>query len=126
MNFISLLTTQLSNENLMKNWCLSNSCVSTSENNQFIGPFEKIFTSSSNSQTSFDEHGGVEVFSLTLDKFRENKKDYSLIKIDIEGAEQYILEDLLIFSDTRAAIWLSLHPAMLLGNGDDIGLIGKS
>ena len=120
MNFISLLTTQLSNENLMKNWCLSNSCVSASDSNQFIGPFEKIFTSSSNGQTSFDEQGGVEVFSLTMSKFRENKKDYSLIKIDIEGVEQYILEDLLIFRDTRAAIWLSLHPAMLLRQGDDL------
>ena len=120
MNFLSLLTTQLANENLMKNWCLSNSCVSASENRQFIGPFEKVYTSSSNGQTSCNEDGGVEVFSLTMNKFRENKKDYSLIKIDIEGAEQYILEDLLIFSDSRAAIWLSLHPAMLFRQGDDL------
>lgn len=120
MNFIRLLTTQLSNQNLMKSWCLSNSCVSACDDNQFIGPFQKIYTSSSNGQTSFDENGGVEVFSLTLNKFRENKKDYSLIKIDIEGAEQYILEDLPIFGDSRAAIWLSLHPAMLRNQGDDL------
>lgn len=120
MNFISLLTTQLSNENLLKSWCLSNSCVSASEESQFIGPFDKIFTSSSNGQTSFKELEGVEVFSLTLKQFKENRKDYSLIKIDIEGAEQYILQDLHIFNEVGAAIWLSLHPAMLRRQGDDL------
>ena len=74
MNFISLLTTQLSNENLMKNWCLSNSCVSACDNNQFIGPLEKIYTSSSNGQTTCNESGGVEVFSLTLKKNLEKTK----------------------------------------------------
>ena len=120
MIFLSLLTTQLSNENLLKSWCLSNSCVFASEESQFIGPFEKIFTSSSNGQISFREHEGVEVFSLTLKQLNENKKDYSLIKIDIEGAEQYILQDLHIFKEVGAAIWLSLHPAMLLRQGDDL------
>ena len=99
---------------------LINSCVSACDNNQFIGPLEKIYTSSSNGQTTCNESGGVEVFSLTLKKTEKTKKDYSLIKIDIEGAEQYILEDLLMFSDSRAAIWLSLHPAMLLRQGDDL------
>ena len=120
MNFMNLLATQLSNENLLKSWCLSNSCISDSDENQFIGPFPKIFSSASSSRTSSNEVDGVEIPSLTLSKFRENKRAYSLIKIDIEGGEQFILKDLHMFGDSMSAIWLSLHPAILLERGDDI------
>ena len=97
MNFMNLLATQLSNENLLKRWCLSNSCISDSNENRFVGPFPKIFSSASSGRTSSDEFDGVEILSLTLSNFRENKRDYSLIKIDIEGAEKFILKDLHLF-----------------------------
>ena len=125
MNFMNLLATQLSNENLLKSWCLSNSCISDSNENRFVGPFPKIFSSASSGRTSSDEFDGVEILSLTLSNFRENKRDYSLIKIDIEGAEKFILKDLHLFGDSMSAIWLSLHPAILLERGDDIELYAQ-
>ena len=33
-----------------------------------------------------------------------------IIKIDIEGAEELIINDLKILSDHNSAIWLSIHP----------------
>ena len=38
------------------------------------------------------------------------EEDLSLIKIDIEGAEELIMSDLSIFANHNAAFWLSLHP----------------
>lgn len=58
---------------------------------------------------------GSTVYSITInDLINEiDKKQTSLIKIDIEGAEQYIIDDLYMLSDINAPIWLSLHPPFI-------------
>ena len=56
---------------------------------------------------------GVKIISLKLADLISDDDNFSLIKIDIEGAEDYIIEDLSIFSRKQSAIWLSLHPPFI-------------
>jgi FkbM family methyltransferase len=108
MNFINLLTTQFSNKDLLDKWTILNLCVSSSRGFLQIGPIDGIMNSSS--ATNIRDQKGVEVLSVLLEDILDPQSVYSLIKIDIEGAEEFIIQDLRVFFNTNAAIWLSIHP----------------
>ena len=55
----------------------------------------------------------MEIISLKIKDLLQASENYSLVKVDIEGAEQYIIDDLSIFSTCNAAVWLSLHPPFI-------------
>lgn len=108
INFINLLSTQFTNQYLLDKWTLLNLCVSNSRGFLQIGPIEGILNSSS--ATNIRNQKGVEVLSILLQDLIDPLSTYSLIKIDIEGAEEFIVQDLRAFLPTKAAIWLSIHP----------------
>ena len=94
----------------MSNWFLVNACVSNNNENKVIGPLRGITTGSSATNIRDQDQGGAQIISLKLDELL-NDEEFSLIKIDIEGAEELILKDLRILANHNAAIWLSLHPS---------------
>ena len=108
VNFFHLLSSQFNND-LMSNWFLVNACVSNNNENKVIGPLRGITTGSSATNIRDQDQGGAQIISLKLGELL-NDEEFSLIKIDIEGAEELILEDLRILANHNAAIWLSLHP----------------
>jgi len=112
MNFFHLLAAQFNN-NLFSSWFLINACVSDKIGSATIGPIEGIKNSSSNTNIRDESQTGASVISLRLKDIVLGKEDLSLVKIDIEGAEAWIIEDLGIFSNSKAAIWLSLHPPLI-------------
>ena len=56
---------------------------------------------------------GAKILSLELPDLVSKDDDFSLVKIDIEGAEALIIEGLDTFSSIRAAVWLSIHPPFI-------------
>jgi FkbM family methyltransferase len=112
MNFFHLLAAQFNN-GLLSRWFLVNACVSDKFGSAVIGPIEGISNSSSATNIRDKNQTGASVIALKLDNIVSEKEDFSLIKIDIEGAEADIVTDLAILSHTKAAIWLSLHPPLI-------------
>jgi len=112
VNFLNLLTTQLNN-NLLSNWFLVNACVSKKRGSAAIGPLQNIVDSSSSSNIRDQNQDGAKIISLKSSDLISEDNNFSLIKLDIEGAENYIVEDLSIFADKQAAIWLSIHPPFI-------------
>ena len=94
----------------MESWFLINACISDQHGHQIIGPISGIKSGSSATNIRDQEQDGAKVISLKLQDILRGEEDLSLIKIDIEGAEELIVSDLAIFADYDAAIWLSLHP----------------
>ena len=112
MNFLHLLIAQLGNEFLSK-WFLVNACVSTQIGTTVIGPIEGIKSSSSATNIRDKGQTGAPVISLRLEDIIQEGDDFSLIKIDIEGAEVFIIKDLAQLAQSRSAIWLSIHPPFM-------------
>ena len=102
-----------SNNNLLSKWFLVNACVSSSRGEAIIGPVQGIASSSSATNIRDAHQEGAKVISLKLSDLISEDDNYSLVKIDIEGAEDYIVEDLAIFSKQNAATWLSIHPPFI-------------
>lgn len=112
MNFLHLLIAQLGNEFLSK-WFLVNACVSTQIGTTVIGPIEGIKSSSSATNIRDKGQTGAPVISLRLEDIIQEGDDFSLIKIDIEGAEVFIIKDFAQLAQSRSAIWLSIHPPFM-------------
>ena len=112
LNFFNLVITQLSN-NLFSKWFLINACVAKERGTSIIGPLDGIMNLSSATNIRDQNQDGVKIISLKLADLISDDDNFSLIKIDIEGAEDYIIEDLSIFSRKQSAIWLSLHPPFI-------------
>ena len=108
MSFFHLLAAQLNN-GFFSNWFLVNACVSKNFGSEIIGPLKGIANSSS-ATSIINQTQGASVLSLKLSDLILDKDDFSVIKIDIEGAEAYIIDDISVFSKHSSAIWLSIHP----------------
>ena len=106
VNFMLLTQTQLSN-NLLSKWWLINACVSDRRGSTRIGPLKGINSGSSATNIREEHKDGAEVISLKLEDILT--EEYSLVKIDIEGAEAFIVKDLRLLEDSNTAIWLSIH-----------------
>ena len=109
-NFYNLLLTQFNN-NLLNRWTLVNACVSSELGRAIIGPIEGIGRKSSATNIRNPDQGGVEIISLRLLDLLD--RDYSLIKIDIEGAESFIIKDMLQIAELDTVVWFSIHPPFL-------------
>lgn len=109
LNFFHLLSSQFNN-GLMENWFLINACISDQTGHKIIGPISGIKSGSSATNIRDQKQDGAQIISLKLQDILHGEEDLSLIKIDIEGAEELIVRDLAIFANHDAAIWLSLHP----------------
>lgn len=109
LNFLNLIGLQLQN-NLLNDWFLVNACISEKAGSNVIGPISRIASSSSASHIRNNGDNGAKVISMKLADLIQDGDDFSLIKIDIEGSEESIIEDLLELACNNAAIWLSLHP----------------
>ena len=117
MNFFHLLAAQMNN-NLFSNWFLINACVSGNFGTEFIGPLKGIINSSSATNIIDQKQNGAKVMSLKLSDLVLDEDDFSLIKIDIEGAEAYIIDNISVFSKNSSAIWLSIHPPFFSDKND--------
>jgi FkbM family methyltransferase len=120
INFTKLLYLQFQNARLLSQWTLLNVCVSGARGFTKIGPLEGILGASS--ATNIRDQNGVEVLSVLLEDIVNRSAKYSLIKIDIEGAEEFIADELTLFANMEAAVWLSLHPPFLK---DKVGFVAK-
>lgn len=109
VNFFLLLSTQISNQ-LFDRWFLVNACLSTERSSEFIGPLSGVKSGSSATNMREEHKDGVEIISLKMEDLVRENEDFSLVKIDIEGAEAFVVRDLALFEDRNSAIWLSLHP----------------
>ena len=109
LNFSHLLSSQFNN-NLMSDWFLINACISDQNGHKVIGPISGIKSGSSATNIRDQSQDGAKVISLKLQDVIDGGDDLSLIKIDIEGAEEFIITDLLALANYDTAIWLSLHP----------------
>ena len=112
VNFFQLLATQINN-NLLSKWFLVNACVSNKRGSAVIGPIKGIESSSSATNIRDQHQDGATIMSLKLSDLILEDDKFSLIKIDIEGAEDFIIEDLSILADKEAALWLSIHPPFI-------------
>ena len=108
-NFFHLLSSQFNN-GLMANWFLVNACISDQNGSKVIGPINGIKSGSSATNIRDQNQDGAQIISLKLQDILNGEDDLSLIKIDIEGAEELIISDLAALAGHDAAIWLSLHP----------------
>jgi FkbM family methyltransferase len=112
INFLKLLETQFADDNFLNSWTILNICLSDSRGFATIGPLDGVFNASS--ATNIRGHSGVQVMSVVAEDLLRSGERYSLIKIDIEGAEERMVKDLHKFESTEAAIWLSLHPPFMM------------
>ena len=112
LNFLHLLTNQINNE-LLQKWSLVNACISDNRTPAIIGPIEGILKASSATSIRDEGQSGAEIISLKISDLIQKNENFSLIKIDTEGAEQYFINDLISFSSLNAAVWLSLHPPFI-------------
>lgn len=112
INFMHLVTTQVNN-GLLQRWSLINACVSNARTPLVIGPIDGILSASSATNIIDRTQDGTEIISLKLNDLLQGNENFSLIKVDIEGAEQYILKDFQLLGAYNAAIWLSLHPPFI-------------
>ena len=108
-NFFHLLLTQGAN-GLFSEWFLVNACLSKKRASAIIGPLQGIASASSASNIRDQNQDGAKVISLKLSDLLLKDEKYSLIKVDIEGAEELIVDELQLFSNHHAAVWFSLHP----------------
>ncbi len=109
VNFFHLLSTQLNNK-LLAHWCMVNACISNKSGTAKIGPLEGITSGSSATNTRNPKQQGAEILSLKLEDILHEIENFSLVKIDIGGAEELIISDLFQLSSKNLAIWLSIHP----------------
>jgi FkbM family methyltransferase len=109
VNFFHLLSTQFNNQ-LLSKWFMINACVSNTGGSTIIGPLQGISSGSSATNIRDPKQDGAQVISLKLSDLISEDDNFSLIKIDIEGAEELIINDLKLLSDQNSAIWLSIHP----------------
>ena len=109
LNFSHLLSSQFNN-GLVEKWFLVNACISDQNGSAVIGPIDGIKSGSSATNIRNPDQSGAQIISLKLQDVLLGEDDLSLIKIDIEGAEELIINDLTAFAKYDAAIWLSLHP----------------
>ena len=112
MNFMHLITTQINN-GLLQKWSLINACISNTHTPSVIGPIDGIKGASSATNIIDSGQDGTEIISLKLNDLLQGSENFSLIKVDIEGAEQFIITDIQIFGAYNAAVWLSLHPPFI-------------
>jgi FkbM family methyltransferase len=113
---------QIKSLNNLNDWQLLQNCVSNKRGTEIIGPIQGINHISSATSIQSNDNG-VEVTSVLLSDLIDD--DYSLIKIDIEGAESLILDDLLKLADNDVAIWLSLHPPNITNKIDLLSRLKK-
>jgi FkbM family methyltransferase len=113
VNFWHLLVTQINNPELFQSWFLVNACVSDKAGSARIGPLSGIKSGSSATNIRQNHADGAEIISLRLEDMVKGNDNFSLVKVDIEGAEASILPDLKIFAKSEAAVWLSLHPPFI-------------
>ena len=106
-NFFNILVTQFNN-NLLDRWTLVNACVSSEIGRAIIGPIEGISRKSSATNIMNPDKGGAEIISFKLLDLLD--RDYSLVKIDIEGAECFIIKDMLEIAKSDTVVWFSIHP----------------
>ena len=111
-NFLNLLVTQLNNR-LLEKWFLINACISNQRGALIIGPVSGIAKSSSATNIRDQNQGGAKIISLCLSDLILEEDNFSLIKIDIEGAEELIISDFPLLANQEAAIWLSIHPPFI-------------
>lgn len=104
-----LRTTKYFDPELDTKWDLIEGCVSDRDG---IIKFGSTTGELSSTSASSDRGSGSNVFSLRYEKIMKCAPDPSIIKIDIEGTEIKILEDIINLSPTCAAIWLSWHPPL--------------
>ncbi|MDB2513451.1 FkbM family methyltransferase [Alphaproteobacteria bacterium] len=109
VNFFHLLSSQFNN-GLMAKWFLVNACISDRNGDKVIGPIKGIESGSSATHIRDQNQEGARIISLRLEDIVRDEDNLSLIKIDIEGAEELIINDLSVFAPHNVAIWLSLHP----------------
>lgn len=112
-NFLFLMLTQFNNPSFFDKWSLVNACVASSRDYYKIGPLEGINSGSSATNIREIDQSGAEIISVKIEDIVFNKINPSLIKIDIEGAEAFIVEDLVALSNLNAATWLSIHPPFI-------------
>jgi len=102
---------EIKEDNNLDSWELHSCCISNKKGKEIIGPFESI--QSVSSATNTRGGSGVEVDSTRLHGF-SSSGEYSVIKIDIEGAEIHITPELeWLGKNKKSAIWLSLHPPFI-------------
>ena len=109
VNFFHLLSSQFNN-GLLAKWFLINACIADQNGDKVIGPINGIQSGSSATNIRDQNQEGARIISLKLSDIVHGENDLSLIKIDIEGAEELIVNDLAVFAGHDVAIWLSLHP----------------
>ena len=112
VNFFHLLSSQFNN-GLLAKWFLINACIADQNGDKVIGPINGIQSGSSATNIRDQNQEGARIISLKLSDIVHGENDLSLIKIDIEGAEELIVNDLAVFAGHDVAIWLSLHPPHL-------------
>lgn len=112
INFLHLVTTQVNNS-LLQKWSLINAAISNTHTPSVIGPINGILNASSATNIIDSGQDGTEIISLKLNDLLQGSYNFSLIKVDIEGAEQYIIKDFQLLGAYNAAIWLSLHPPFI-------------
>ena len=113
VNFWHLLVTQINNPKLFHQWFLINACISDKSGSAKIGPLEGIKSGSSATNIRQKHDDGAEIISLRLIDIMRGDEDFSLVKIDVEGAEALIIKDLNILAESKSAVWLSLHPPFI-------------
>lgn len=112
VNFFLLLSTQISNQ-LFDRWFLVNACLSAKRGSEMIGPISGIKSGSSATNIREEHKDGAEIIALKLADIATEEEHFSLVKIDIEGAEAFVVKDLSLFQKRSSAIWLSLHPPFI-------------
>ena len=101
--------TKMLDAELDEKWQVIEGCVSDRDGIIEFGPETGELRSTS---ASSDRGSGSKVPSLRYNKIMKSAKEPSIIKIDIEGTEIKILEDIINYSPDRSAIWLSWHPPL--------------
>ena len=104
-----LQMTKILDPELDHKWELIEGCVSDQDGFIEFGSASGELKSSS---ASSDRGKGSLVAALRFQKIIEMVENPSVIKIDIEGTEIKILQDIIKLSPSGAAIWLSWHPPL--------------
>lgn len=101
--------TKMFDPELDEKWQLMEGCVSDRDGIIEFGSETGELKSTS---ASSDRGSGSKVAALRYENIMNSAKEPSIIKIDIEGTEVTILEEIINYSPNCAAIWLSWHPPL--------------
>ncbi|QQP86956.1 FkbM family methyltransferase [Entomomonas asaccharolytica] len=110
------------NNLLLDKVTLINNCVYF-ESNSIVSFGEPLNENDSSTKSFSLEGDGFKILSKTItDIILENKiENFNIVKIDIEGAEKYIVNDLIYLSTVKnLTILLSLHPSFWAEEKDEI------